>query len=112
MGLFDALRRRRKGGAVPRSERKDDLAYLAAWIVAHRGVEAFIEPKTAVTDTTVVFVAHDGEWTRRRIGHAAARDLGRRFGVPVYDVGRVGYPRRMREYNARRARELKRRKDE
>ena len=31
------------------------------------GVEAYVEPKTTVTDVTVVLVAADGEWTRRRI---------------------------------------------
>ena len=108
MGLFDAFRRRRETAGARRDERKDDLAYLAAWIGAHRGVEAFVEPKTAVTGTTVVLVAHDGEWTRRRIAEpASARELGRRFAIPVYDVGLVGYPRRMRDYTARLARRRK-----
>ena len=31
------------------------------------GVEAYVEPKTTVTDVTVVLVADDGEWTRRRV---------------------------------------------
>jgi hypothetical protein len=65
-------------------------------------VEAFVEPRTAVTETTVVLVAHDGEWTRRRIaGAEAARRLGKRLGIPVYDVALVGYPQRMRDYTAR-----------
>jgi hypothetical protein len=72
-------------------------------------VEAFVEPKTTVTESTVVLVAFDGEWTRRRVsGPAAAYALGRRLGIPVYDVALVGYPRRMREYTARRTRELRR----
>lgn len=60
-----------------------------------------MEPRTTVTETTVVLVAHDGEWTRRRITEAGARDLGKRLGMPIYDVRKVGYPRRMREYTAR-----------
>jgi hypothetical protein len=48
-------------------------------------------------------VAHDGEWTRRRIsGPAAARRLVRSLGIPGYDAQVLGYPRRMREYDARR----------
>jgi hypothetical protein len=65
-------------------------------------VEAFVEPRTTVTETTVVLVAHDGEWTRRRVGGAqGARRLGERLGIPIYDVARVGYPQRMRDYTAR-----------
>jgi hypothetical protein len=66
-------------------------------------VEAFVEPRTLVTETTVVLVAHDGEWTRRRVdGAHAAQQLARRLRIPIYDVARVGYPQRMRDYTARR----------
>jgi hypothetical protein len=61
-----------------------------------------------VTETTVVLVAHDGEWTRRRITESGARDLGKRLGIPMYDVKKVGYPKRMRAYTARLAREQQR----
>jgi hypothetical protein len=65
-------------------------------------VEAYVEPRTTVTDITVVLVAHDGEWTRRRVGSGAdAQRLGRRLGIPVYDVAKIGYPQRMRDYTAR-----------
>ena len=67
------------------------------------GVEAFVEPKTTVTEVTVVLVAADGEWTRRRAGgDAGARRLSDRLNIPVYDVQKVGYPQRMRDYDARR----------
>ena len=59
--------------------------------------------KTTVTDITVVLVAGDGEWTRRRAGgDAGARRLSERLHIPVYDVQKVGYPQRMRDYDARR----------
>ena len=65
-------------------------------------MEAFVEPRTTVTDTTVVLVAHDGEWTRRRVeGDEGARRLGKRLGIPIYDVAQLGYPQRMRDYAAR-----------
>jgi hypothetical protein len=51
----------------------------------------------------VILIAHDGEWTRRRIGSPDdARRFGNRMSIPVYDVALVGYPQRMRDYNARR----------
>jgi hypothetical protein len=104
MGLFSRLRRRRRASGDRRQDPRN-TAYLAEWTAARRGVEAFVEPRTTVTETTVVLIAHDGEWTRRRITEAGARDLGKRLGVPVYDVRKVGYPQRMRAYNARLAKE-------
>ncbi|MCO7195067.1 hypothetical protein ACFU8R_24865 [Pseudonocardia alni] len=55
-----------------------------------------------MTETTVVFVAHDGEWTRRRVANPnAAKKLARSLQMPIYDVQLVGYPNRMREHDAR-----------
>jgi hypothetical protein len=80
-------------------------AHFRAFITARHGVEAYVEPATSVTATTVVLVAGDGEWTRRAVGSrdrafAVARDLG----VPVYDVNLTGYPTRMREWTSRQRR--------
>lgn len=99
MGLFDRIRRVRRsaGGATP------DLRYLHQWAAERSGVEAYVEPQTTVTPMTVVLVAGDGEWTRRPSGGAAgARRIGERLGIPVYDVQKVGYPQRMRDFDARR----------
>jgi hypothetical protein len=106
MGLFNVVRRRRTRGVRPPNPK--DNAYLRSWAEGRRGVEAFVEPKTMVTETTVVLVAHDGEWTRRRITEHDVRDLGKRLGIPVYDVALVGYPARMRAYTAELARQQKR----
>ena len=103
MGLFDRFRRGARGGRGGGSDPAADLKYLRQWVAEHNGVEAFIEPQTTVTDVTVVLVAADGEWTRRRAGgDAGARRLSERLNIPVYDVQRVGYPQRMRDYDARR----------
>ena len=106
VGLFDSLRRRAKGGQRAGTLRKassEDTRHLDEWAASRRGVEAFVEPKTNVTEATVVLIAHDGEWTRRRVPSVeAARTWGNRNGIPVYDTALVGYPKRMREYNERR----------
>lgn len=102
VGLFDLLRRRRGRPGTVRGPSESDTRYLETWAASRRGVEAYVEPRTNLTDTTVVLIAHDGEWTRRRIGSlAAAQRFGRKRGIPVYEVARVGYPRRMREYTQR-----------
>ena len=64
MGIFGRLRRGRPG--TLRGADSADTAHLRTWAAARAGVEAFVEPRTTVTDTTVVLVAKDGEWTRRR----------------------------------------------
>ncbi|WP_193047327.1 oxidoreductase [Mycolicibacterium baixiangningiae] len=108
MGLFNKLRGRRAARADGRDPAAD-LRYLQQWVSEHRGVEAYVEPKTTVTDVTVVLVAADGEWTRRRAGgDAGARRLSDRLKIPVYDVQKVGYPQRMRDYDARQRIERKR----
>jgi hypothetical protein len=103
VGLFDRLRRGVGGKTDGGSDPATDLRYLRQWVAEHTGVEAYVEPRTTVTDVTVVLVAADGEWTRRRAGgDAGARRLSERLNIPVYDVQRVGYPQRMRDYDARR----------
>jgi hypothetical protein len=98
------------GPGTLRRSGADDEAHLRAWAAARRGVEAFVEPRTAVTDTTIVLVANDGEWTRRRVaGPAGARRLARSMRMPVYDVQIVGYPQRMRDHDARER--IRRRRD-
>lgn len=113
MGLFDRLRRRPRGTGT-REASDADTEHLRQWTAARYGVEAFVEPRTTVTATTVVLVAHDGEWTRRRVdGPDAARRFARKLKMPVYDVALVGYPQRMRDYDARQKilRERERRRD-
>lgn len=97
MGLLDRLRGRRPG-TQRRADRADE-AHLRDWAGAHQGVEAFVEPRTTVTDTTMLLVDKDGAWTRRRIaGPDAARKLARSLRIPVYDAQLVGYPNRMRNH--------------
>ena len=100
MRLF---RRRERPGQVRRAD-SADVTHLTTFAQGHTGVEAFVEPPTAVSTTTVVFVANTGEWTRRRVADArAAHELANRLGIPSYDAAVVGYPQRMRDWNARKA---------
>lgn len=99
MGLFN--RKQRPG--VVRAAGDGDTEHLAAFATSRTGVEGFVEPQTLTTSTTLVLVAADGEWTRRRVASAkAAFELGRKLAIPVYDVAATGYPQRMRDWTAAR----------
>ncbi|WP_409331267.1 oxidoreductase [Trujillonella humicola] len=110
MGLFGRLRGRGRGrsgggdrrGTLDRASGRADLTHLEQFVASRRGVEGYVEPRTAVTETTILLVATDGEWTRRRIdGPDVARKLSRDLGIPVYDAQVTGYPQRMRDWSAR-----------
>ncbi|MFY9332105.1 MAG: hypothetical protein WAO41_10565 [Candidatus Nanopelagicales bacterium] len=99
MGLF---RRRKRHAAWDRGSTREDIKHLQAFVDSRRGVEAYVEPVTMATETTVVLIAHDGEWTRRRVeGPAEAHDLAKHWAIPIYDAAVVGYPSRMREWTQR-----------
>jgi hypothetical protein len=106
LSFLDNFRIRRTRGArvasMDREATADDLDALREFARTRTGVEFFVEPETMVTDTTAVAVAADGEWTRRRVGSPKViRQVAKQLGLPVYDVQIVGYPDRMRAYNAR-----------
>ena len=103
MAILRRGRKQRRGAGKRRRGTAEDTAHLERFIATRSGVEAFVEPQTTITDTTVLLVATDGEWTRRRVdGPAGAAAFAKRAQIPLYDVGVVGYPQRMREWNARR----------
>ena len=78
---FERMRRSPKG--TTRQAVSADKKHLIEFAKGHTGVEAFVEPPTAVTTTTVVFVASTGEWTRRRAPDArAAHELAERARGP------------------------------
>lgn len=108
MAWFRRRKQRRKetgGSPGDRPANRGDLQHLEEFVRSRKGVEAFVEPRTTVTETTVLLIAHDGEWTRRRVaGPEAARRFAHRLAIPVYDVALVGYPQRMRDFNERQKR--------
>lgn len=99
MGIFS----RRKQSTTPsggKDAQAETMAHLREFVKDRPGCEAFIEPPTRVTQTTMVVVAETGEWTRRRIPDPeTARKVAQQLGVPAYDVNLSGYPSRMREWN-------------
>ncbi|WP_246088042.1 hypothetical protein [Nocardioides albertanoniae] len=113
MSLFDRFRRRGKrmsrptGGRYTGSTRvraadSADQSHLEKFVETRRGVEGFVEPRTVVSEVTLLLVAHDGEWTRRRVPSAKwAHTFANKHGVPSYDAAVVGVPQRMRDYNRR-----------
>ena len=93
----------RTGSTSVRASDRADEEHLHQFVRGRRGVEGFVEPRTAVSDVTLLLVAHDGEWTRRRVPSVQwAHQFCNKHQVPSYDAAVVGYPERMREYNRRR----------
>jgi hypothetical protein len=112
MGMLDRLRGRKPrrlrttngGFTTVRPSDTEDQAHLTEFATSRRGVEGFVEPRTAVSDVTLLLVAHDGEWTRRRVPSVEwAHKFANAHGMPSYDAAVVGYPDRMRAYNRRRS---------
>ena len=114
MGLMDRFRRGpsqrmskprdgfRTGSTTVRASDKVDEQHLHEFVTNRRGVEGFVEPRTAVSEVTLLLVAHDGEWTRRRVPSVNwAHDFCNKHQVPSYDAAVVGIPQRMRDYNRR-----------
>ncbi len=92
----------RTGSTQVRAANKVDTEHLENFVTARKGVEGFVEPRTAVSEVTLLLVAHDGEWTRRRVPSVNwAHDFANQHQVPSYDAGLVGIPQRMRDYNSR-----------
>ena len=114
MGLFDRFRRTgrtrrpardavRTGSTRVRAADNEDVRHLEEFVATRQGVEGFVEPRTAVSDVTLLLVAHDGEWTRRRVPSAKwAHEFANRNRIPSYDAAVVGVPQRMREWNRRK----------
>jgi hypothetical protein len=114
MGFLDRFRSRtrmrrpardaaRTGSTTVRASDRTDEKHLLEFVTSRRGVEGFVEPRTAVSDVTLLLVAHDGEWTRRRVPSVEwAHTFANKHQVPSYDAAVVGIPQRMRDYNRRR----------
>jgi hypothetical protein len=73
---------------------------LEEFLDSRVGVEAYLEPKTAIYSTTILLVADDGEYLRRPVkDRDQAVSFCGRVNIPLYDAAKVGYPKRMRNYD-------------
>jgi hypothetical protein len=89
----DQAMRSFKGVGGPQ-ERRDEIA---AFLDEHRGVEAYVEPKTVISSKSVVLVDEAGEWRRFELKEDAyLRRLAAERGLPIFDAAITGYPPRMR----------------
>lgn len=107
MGFSDRLRSWLKGdskrSAPSRSTEQASRAStkdLEEFIRSRIGVEAYLEPKTAIYSTTILLVADDGEYLRRPVkDRRQAGEFCAEINIPLYDAAKVGYPKRMRDYD-------------
>lgn len=108
-GILTAMRWFGRGKQQPGTLRpagSADREHLQSWAASRPGVEAFLEPRTTVTEATMMLIAGDGEWTRRRVPSPEhARELCKKLAIPIYDAAILGYPQRKRDFDARRAAE-------
>jgi len=96
------VKRRRRYASQSRTVDDAVTLHLTEFARTHKGVEAFVEPQTSVTQTTILLVAFDGEWTRRVVPSPEwARAFAEHLQIPGYEAAVVGYPQRMRDYNTR-----------
>ena len=80
------------------------LEELEIFAAQRKGVEGYIEPRTSTNPTTLLLVDRDGDHLRapvREPEEAAA--FCSRLSIPVYDAQVIGYPKRMKDFDRRRA---------
>ncbi len=98
MGLGDRLRRFFSG-----RRGSPELTALAQFAQTRKGIEGYIEPRTATQPTTLLLVDRDGDHARAPVREPGeAYRYCEKLGVPVYDASVIGYPQRMKDFNARR----------
>ncbi|MFA9430320.1 oxidoreductase [Egicoccus sp. AB-alg2] len=107
MGFSDRMRAWFKGetkrsAPSPSTDRasRTTVKELEGFVGSRAGVEAYLEPKTAIYSTTLLLVADDGEYLRRPVrDRGQAAEFCKRTNIPLYDAAKVGYPRRMKDYD-------------
>ena len=82
--------------------RNPRLLELESFIAERKGVEGYIEPRTATQPTTLLLVDRDGASARAPVrDREDAVAFCERWSLPVYDAAVIGYPKRMIEYERR-----------
>lgn len=97
-GETKAAREPKPAAATPAS--RAATKELETFVESNAGVEGYLEPATTVYPTTLLLVAGTGAYLRRPIlDRDRARTLCDKHDMPLYDAAKVGYPKRMREYD-------------
>jgi len=95
----DRPRREKKVRAKKQRTPREDQGAIKDFVKTRTGVEAYVEPRTLSQEFSVVLVASDGEWLRFALPDDSwLRKFAHKQGMPMYDVGLVGYPKRMKDY--------------
>jgi hypothetical protein len=90
---WDQAYRRLKSVGGPTEQRAEIVMFLDS----HRGVEAYVEPKTAMSPLSVVLVDEAGDWRRFELMEDTyIRQLASERSIRVFDAARTGYPKRMK----------------
>lgn len=91
MGFSDRIRRFFAKRGNP------ELSKLEQWAHGRRGLEGYIEPRTATNPTTLLLVDREGEYKRAPVREPEeAAGFCNRLGIPVYNAAVIGYPDRMK----------------
>ncbi len=78
------------------------LKELEVWAVERKGVEGFIEPRTATNPTSLLLVDRDGDHLRAQVNEPEdAAAFCSKLSIPVYDAQVIGYPKRMKDFDKR-----------
>lgn len=79
------------------------LGELEAFAQERKGVEGYIEPRTATNPTTLLLVDRDGDHLRAPVREPQdAAAFCSKLSIPVYDAQVIGYPKRMKDFDKRR----------
>jgi len=90
---WDQAYRRLKSVGGPTEQRAEIVLFLDS----HRRVEAYVEPKTAMSPLSVVLVDEAGDWRRFELMEDTyIRQLASERRIRVFDAARTGYPKRMK----------------
>lgn len=99
MSLGDRIRRFFTSRSNP------ELKELELFASTHKGLEGYVEPKTATSPPSLLLVDRDGDSLRAAVREPAdASAFCSRLGIPVYDAAVIGYPKRMKDFERRRRR--------
>ena len=94
MALGDSFRR------FFAKKRNPQLKELEAFASERKGVEGYIEPRTATHPVSLLLVDREGDNLRGAVDEPSdAVAFCEKRGIPVYEAKVVGYPQRMRDFD-------------